>query len=147
MSKPSGADLKDVEYRSLPLVVALSAATLFIGYPIYLCYVWAREMNGLDVRKRHSPQVVLILSLATLGVGSLIYECIFAHDLERYFRERGRTDGMPQLSMWVVVLNVLTVVFSLTGVGLLLAIPCGMAATCLLQAEFNKLAQRAHAMA
>jgi hypothetical protein len=35
---------------------------------------------------------------------------------------------------------VLAGVLSLTGVGIILAIPCGLAATCLVQAEFNKLA-------
>jgi hypothetical protein len=143
MPKPSASDFRDVEYRGIPQVVLLCIATLFIGYPIYLCYQWARELNGLRQDARHSPRVVLILSIATLGLAGLVYEAIFAHELEQHFSQRGRPDSMPQLAVWVIALNALALVLSLTGAGVLLAIPCGLAATCLVQAEFNKLAAAA----
>jgi hypothetical protein len=97
-------------------------------------------LNGLAQQVQHSPRLVLVLSIVTLGLGGIIYECIFASELERYFRERGRPDAMPHLVIWVITLNVLAVLFGVTGVGVFIAIQCGMAATCLLQAEFNKLA-------
>lgn len=146
MSKPSARDFRPVEYRGIPQVVLLCVVTLFVGYPIYLCYQWARELNGQRQESRHSPQVVLILSIVTLGLAGLIYEAIFAHELEQHFSQRGRPDSMPQLATWVIALNVIAVVLSLTGVGVLLAIPCGLAATCLVQAEFNKLAAAAPAL-
>jgi hypothetical protein len=138
--KPAAADAKDVVYRGIPVVVLLWLATLGIGYSIYLCYQWSRELNGLHQQVRHSPRLVLLLSIVTLGLGGIIYECIFANELERYFRDRGRYDSMPNLMIWVIALNALAVACSFTGFGVLVAIPCGMAATCLLQAEFNKLA-------
>jgi hypothetical protein len=48
---------------------------------------------------------------------------------------------MPHLMIWVTSLNVIALLSSLTGIGIVIAIPCGLAATCLVQAEFNKLAQ------
>jgi hypothetical protein len=139
-AKPTDADAADVRHRSILLVIVLSAVTLFIAYPIYLCYAWARELNGLLGQVRHSPKLVLVLSIATLGIGGVIYECIFAQELERQFKTLGRTDGMPQLTTWVVSLNVIAIVCGLTAIGLPLTIVCGLAATCLVQAEFNKLA-------
>jgi vacuolar-type H+-ATPase subunit I/STV1 len=145
MSKPATIDAKDVEFRSIPLVVALSAVTLFIGYLIYLWYQWARELNGLRQESRHSPQLVLLLSIVTLGLAGIVYECIFAQELEQHFRAYGRPDSTPHLSTLVIALNVIAILFSLTGVGVFVAIPCGMAATCLVQAEINKLAAPAPA--
>jgi hypothetical protein len=146
MSKPAARDFRNIEYRGIPQVVLLCAETLFIGYPFYLWYQWARELNGLRQEARHSPQVVLILSIVTLGLAGMIYEAIYAHELEQLFSQRGRPDSMPQLAMWVISLNAIAFVLSLTGVGVLLAIPCGLAATCLVQAEFNKLAAAAPAL-
>jgi len=140
MSKPEPSDFKTIEYRGVSRVVLLCVATLFIGYPIYLWYQWARELNGLRREARHSPQIVLILSLVTLGLAGMIYEAIFAHELEQQFSQLGRSDSMPQLATWVICLNALAFMLSLTGLGVLLAIPCGLAATCLVQAELNKLA-------
>lgn len=137
--KPTAAEAKDVECRSIPLVIVLSLVTLCI-YPIYLCYQWARELNGLVQRARHSPRLVVILGIVTLGLAGMIYECIFAHELERHFRERGRADAMPHLTTWVIALNAIGCVLVFTAILFPLAIPCGLAATCLLQAEFNKLA-------
>jgi hypothetical protein len=142
LTKPSASDAKDLQYRSILGVVLLSAVTLFIGYHLYLVYQWARELNGLAQQARHSPKLVLLISIVTLGIGAMIYECIFAEELERHFRERRRTDPRPHLMTWVIALNAITFVLSLTLVGAFLAIPCGLAATCLVQAEFNKLAGR-----
>jgi hypothetical protein len=133
-------DAEEPRYRSVWRVLGLSAATLFIGYPIYLCYQWARELNGLMQQARHSPPVVLLLSVGTLGIGAMIYECIFAYELARYFESRGRPDSMPHLAIWVIVLNVASYVLAFTAVLFPLAIPCGLAATCLIQTEFNKVA-------
>jgi len=142
MSKQSATDAKSLEYRRIPLVVFLSLATLLVGYQVYLAYQWARELNGLTER-RHSPQLVLVLSIASLGVADAIYECIFAHELERHFRKRGRLDAMPHFAIWVATLNAIAFLSGITGFGLIVAIPCGIAATCLVQVEFNKLAASA----
>jgi hypothetical protein len=140
MSEHSPVYGKVVEFRPISHVVLLSAVTLLIGYPIYLCYRWARELNGLLRERRYSPQVVLLLSIVTLGLAAIAYECLFAQELEQHFREGGRPDALPHLSGWVIGMNVLAVVSSFTVVGVVVAIPCGMVATCLIQAELNKLA-------
>jgi hypothetical protein len=131
MPKLSATDAKELEYRSIPRVILLIFITLLIGYPIYLCYQWARELNGLLQEKRHAPRLVLLLSLVTLGVGAVVYECIFASELERHFHQRGRADAMPHLTTWIVTLNVICFLGAITGLGAIVAIPCGIAATCL----------------
>jgi hypothetical protein len=136
----SSQALAPVKYRSLGAVIGLSIVTLLIGYPIYLVYQWAREINGLHRQVRHSPGVVLALSIVTLGLAAVIYECIFALEISEQLRLRGHKQPLANLTAWVIGLNVAAGVLSLTGVGIILAIPCGLAATCLVQAEFNKLA-------
>jgi hypothetical protein len=133
-------DAQEPQFRSIPRVIGLSIATLCIGYLLYLSYQWARELNGLAGKRRHSPWLVVFLSLITLGIGGAIYECIFASELERHFQDRGRRDGRPHLTTWVIALNVLSYALVFTAVLFPLAIPIGLAATCLVQAEFNKLA-------
>ena len=138
--KPTAADAKDLQYRDILIVVLLSILTLFIGYPIYLCYQWARELNGLAQRVKHPPALVLVLTIVTLGLAAIVYESVFAQELEQEMRSRGRKDATPYLMAWVTALNCIAIIASLTVVGIVIAIPCGLAATCLVQHEFNKLA-------
>jgi hypothetical protein len=132
----------DVKYRSLVMVVLWSLLTAGIGYPIYLYYQWSRELNGLAQHVKHPPSVVLALSIVTLGLAGLIYEVIFVHEATQHLRRRGHKGELPNVAVWVGVLNAIGVVFAFTGIGIVIAIPVGMAATCLVQAQFNKLAQR-----
>jgi hypothetical protein len=136
----SSAALAPVKYRGLGAVLGLSIVTLLLGYPIYLVYQWAREVNGLHRQVRHSPGLILLLSIVTLGLAAVIYECIFAQEISEQLRIRGHKQPVGNLTAWVIGLNVLAALFSLTVVGIVVAIPCGLAATCLVQAEFNKLA-------
>lgn len=138
--KPAAGDAKEVERRDLVMVVLLSLVTLFIGYPIYLCYQWSKELNGLAGQVRHSPTTVLLLSILTLGIAAIVYECLFAQEIAGHMKRLGRKDAMPELGIWVIALNVTAIIMSFTFIGIVIAIPAGMAATCLLQAEFNKLA-------
>jgi hypothetical protein len=139
-AKPTAADAKDLQYRDILIVVLLSTLTLFIGYPIYLCYQWARELNGVVQRVKYPPVLVVVLCIVTLGLAAIIYESIFAQELEQEMQRRGRKDATPHLMAWVTALNCIAIVASLTVVGILIAIPCGIAATCLVQHEINKLA-------
>jgi hypothetical protein len=138
----SSAALAPVQYRSQWAVIGLSIVTLFLGYPIYLVYQWSRELNGLHRQVRHSPGAVLALSIVTLGLASVIYECLFAHEISEQLRLRGHKQPLAHLTAWVIGLNAIAALFALTGIGVIVAIPCGLAATCLVQAEFNKLANR-----
>ena len=88
--------------------------------------------------------VVLALSIITLGLAAVIYECVFAHEISEQLRLRGHKQPLANLTAWVIGLNVAAGVLSLTGVGIILAVPCGLAATCLVQAEFNKLSLGAY---
>src|SRR5688572_29146570 len=117
-AKPGAAEAKDVEHRDILIVVLLSTLTLFIGYPIYLCYQWAREINGLAQRVKHPPLLVLALSIITFGLAAVVYESIYAYDLEQEMRTRGRKDAMPNLMAWVTALNCFAIVASLTVIGI-----------------------------
>ena len=141
-AKPTAAEACDVKHRSLVMVVVLSMLTLGIGYPIYLYYQWSRELNGLTQYVKHAPNVVLALSIVTLGLAGLIYEVIFAHEATEHLRRRGHKGDLPNVAVWVGVLNAIAVVFAFTGIGIVVSIPVGIAATCLVQAQFNKLAQQ-----
>lgn len=142
-TKPASSDSKEVERRDLVMVVLLSVVTLFIGYPIYLCYLWAKELNGLAGQTRHLPTTVVLVSIVTLGIAAIVYECLFAFEIAGHMKRLGRKDALPELGVWVTALNVTAIIASFTFIGIVIAIPAGMAATCLLQAEFNKLAAKA----
>lgn len=141
-TKPAAGESKDIERRDLVMVVLLSVVTLFIGYPIYLCYQWAKELNGLAGQVRHSPTTVLLLSILTLGIAAIVYECLFAQEIAGHMKRLGRKNAMPELAVWVTALNVTAIIMSFTFIGIVIAIPAGLAATCLLQAEFNKFASQ-----
>ena len=127
---------RPVQQRDLWIVGLLSLVTLGI-YNFYLVYAWARELNHLHGEERHSPGVVLLVSIVTLGIAASVFECFFAFDHAKIAEARGRelrTKGLPGV---VVALEVAAVILSLTGVGLIIGIPAGVAATVLLQREFN----------
>ena len=130
-----------VKPRDLWIVGILSVITLGI-YNIYLAYMWSRELNHLLGRERHSPVVVLIISIVSLGIAVAVYECFFAFDHARAAEQRNRELRMPSLPGTVVALEVSAIVLSLTGFGVIIGMPLGVAATVLLQREFNTCAAR-----
>ena len=131
-----------VKQRDLWIVGILSVITLGI-YNIYLAYMWSRELNHLLGRERYSPVVVLIISIVSLGIAVAVYECFFAFDLAKAAEQRNRELRMPSLPGTVVALEVSAIVLSLTGFGVIIGMPLGVAATVLLQREFNAYAARA----
>jgi hypothetical protein len=139
MTKLSTAEAADVQYRSLPLVAVLSTVTLGL-YSVYLCYQWAREINGLEGRVKHQPGVVVLVSVVTLCIAALVYECLFAYDAAAAARERGIDRERSDLPMWVVITNALGFAVCILPFGFLIGIPLGIAATVLVQAQFNRLA-------
>jgi hypothetical protein len=139
MTKLSPAEAADVQQRNLVVVAVLSTVTLGF-YSLYLCYQWAKEINGLEGRVKYNPVVVLLVSVVTLCIGILVYECLFAHDAANAARERGLESDRGELPTWVVLANALGVVASLIPFGVLVGVPLGIAATVLVQAQFNRLA-------
>ena len=137
--KLTSADAADVQVRSLPLVAVLSLVTLGI-YSLYLIYQWAREINGLEGRVKHNPTVVLLVSIFTLCLGAMVYECVFAFDAAEAGRRRGLAAQLGSLPTWVIAANGLAFVISLIPFALIIAIPLGVAATVLVQSGFNRLA-------
>ena len=138
--KLTSTDAADVKYRNLTLVAVLSLVTLGI-YSLYLIYQWAKEINGLEGRIKHNPVVVLLVSIFTLCLGAVVYECLFASDAAEAGRQRGIGEELASLPTWVIALNVSAVVISIIPLAFIIAIPLGIAATVVVQSGFNKLAQ------
>lgn len=131
-----------VVYRSLLAVTLLTLVTCGC-YWFYLAFCWAKDMNGVLKCQRYDPTLVLVLSICTLGMGGIVYECLFARDLERACEEAGLPERDSRLSTWVITLNVAAMATSLVPfVGIVVALPLGIWATLLVQHEFNKLAVR-----
>jgi hypothetical protein len=139
MTKPPSHEIQDVQQRSLGLVALLLVVTLGI-YWFYLGYQWSKEMNGLAGRVKYPPVLLLVINIVTLGLAGLAYECIWAYDIAQAAQSRGVPGHSQGLPLWVIVLNAVGLLLSLTGIGVVLGFPMGVAASLLVQAELNKLA-------
>jgi hypothetical protein len=145
MSKLTAAEAAEIPHRSLPLVAVLTFFTLGI-YSLYLCYQWAKEINGLEGRVKYHPVTVLVVSMVTLCVGAVVYECLFAFEAAQAGRQRGLDKELADLPTWVILANGLTFVASLAVIGIPVAMVLGTAATVLVQAGFNRLADNVQAV-
>ena len=125
-------------YRNLWVVGILSGITGGL-YNIYLAFRWAAEINELAGTKKVNPSVVLLVSALSLGLGVLVFECVFARDLESIAEDRGEVSLITGFSTVIIALNVSAVLLIMSGVGIILGLPLGIAATVLIQRQFNAL--------
>ena len=125
-----------VKHRDLWVVGLLSAITGGL-YNIYLVYRWSWEINGLSGHKKSDPSIVLLVSAVSLGLGVLVFECMFARELELIAADRGEAPLMSGFSTVIIALNVSAVLLIMTGVGIILGLPLGVAATVLIQRQLN----------
>jgi hypothetical protein len=140
-SKLSSSDATDVQHRDIGVFILLCIVTLGL-YWFYIGYQWSREINGLAGRVKYQPAVFLLVNLLTCGMAGVVFECIFAYDIAEHTLARGIKDRSDSLPTWVLVLNSLAFILSLTGVGIVVAFPLGLWASVLVQLEMNKLADR-----
>ncbi len=127
-----------VRYRNLWVVGLLSGITGGL-YNIYLAFRWAAEINALAGTRKVNPSVVLLVSALSLGLGVLVFECVFARDLESIAEGHGEVTLITSFSTVIIALNVSAVLLMLSGVGIVLGLPLGIAATVLIQRQFNAL--------
>lgn len=130
-----------VPRREIPLVVLLMIVTLGI-YVVYLLYRWAQELNVLHGRDKYSPGLVLGLTIVTFCIAGVVFEILYAFDLEKEGERRNMPNRLVQLGMIVLGLNLAAIILpSITGGALAFLLWIGgIVATCLVQAEFNKFA-------
>lgn len=126
-----------IKVRNLWLVGVLSVVTLSL-YNVYLVYQWSKELNALEGREKHNPTVVLLVSLLTCGLGASVFECLFAHDLQKWHEARRTKPLLEPLMVVIIALNAAAWVLYAAGIG----IAAGVAASVLMQREFNALAQQ-----
>jgi hypothetical protein len=139
VAKLATGDARDIKVRDPAVVVLLMLVTCGL-YVIYLQYQWAKELNGLEGQVRYPPVITLVLNIVTLGLSGLVFESIWAYDLARAAQRRGVVNRMESLPTWVLVLNCVGTVLCLTGIGIVIGLPMGIAASVLVQNELNKLA-------
>ena len=83
------------------------------------------------------PSIVLLVSALSLGLGVLVFECMFARELESIADDRRGMLLMSGFSTVIIALNVSAVLLIMTGVGIILGLPLGVAATVLIQRQLN----------
>ena len=137
MSASMTSSFPNVERRDLVTTTLLLTVTLSL-YSFYLVYQWAKELGQLTGKNRN-PGTVLFLSIVTLGIGALIYEYVFASEAAALEQQRFPKQAPSSLPNWVLILNSASVICSLTVVLLPLALILGIAASVLVQAQFNRL--------
>jgi len=119
----------DAKVRNITAFVILMLVTLGF-YWFYVVYHWTREVNGWLGEEKYSPALVLLLSILSCGVAGLIFECLFAYDIEKATAARELPDRRKDLGVLVLVLN------------LIACMVCGfvgIAASAVIQSELNKL--------
>jgi hypothetical protein len=138
--KLTPADADDPQRRDLAIFVLLNLVTLGI-YWFYIVYQWSKQLNGLLGRVKYPPIVVLLTTILTCGLAGFIFECLFAFDVAEATATRGLAGRIEQLPVWVIVCNVAAMGTALIPfVGILIALPLGLLASALVQAELNRLA-------
>lgn len=138
VSQPLQAAEAPIVYRDPSTVMLLMFVTLgFYGF--YLVYQWTRDINRLAGSEKFSPQLVFWSSLASCGMAAIVFECLFAMEVEQATARRQLADRREQLGSTVVVLNVVATVISFLPCLILIALPIGCWATYLMQLELNKL--------
>src|SRR5262249_42375630 len=140
MSKALIRFSQPIERRSVPSVVLLILITLGL-YCLYLLYQWAKEVNRLLGRYKYNPNLVLLISIATLGLGATVIECMLAFDIEGEAAAREIPERSPSLPVLVLGLNAIALLLGSNAGGvLLLSLAFGLTATGLVQRELNRLA-------
>lgn len=126
--------------RKLWLVALLSILTLGL-YNIYLVWRWSIELNQLNGREVRNPTLVLVLGIVTLGIATMVYECLFAREVEDLLHHFGYPRKLAQrLQTRVVVFDVCGLALSCVPFGVIVGLPLGTAATVTLQRELNSFA-------
>ena len=138
-SKLNADQASDIKHRDIAIFVLLMFVTLGF-YWFYLCYCWAKDVNGLHGRVKYQPWAVLLVSIVTCGLAGVVFEILFAFDVGQATESRGAAGRMEQLPTWVIGLNVVAMIASATTVGVVVAVPLGILASVLVQIELNKLA-------
>lgn len=124
--------------RSPAIAVLLSIVTLGI-YGLYLIYAWAKETNDVVGREAFRPRTVVLLSIVTCTAATVVYECLYAFEIERAARDQGIVSATRGFGALIVALNVAHIVLFVLSGGLLSIITYG-AIIALMQAELNKFA-------
>jgi len=132
-----------IKKRDIGIVVLLSIVTLGIYY-IYLMGTWANDINHLAKREKHNSILIVIVGVITLTLALLVWEIIYAYDLQKIAADRDTSGRNASLGSFVLILDVLAIAVGFLSGGLALIVSCGLGiwAYCLIQKELNILAEQ-----
>jgi hypothetical protein len=127
-----------IQKRDMGLLVLFSVVTLGIYY-VYLMAMWAKDINYLVRRERHNPILVVVLGVATCTLALLVWEAVYAYDLQKITSDRDVPDRNASLGSYVLILNIISmaVAFVSGGFAIILSVGLGIWALCLIQKELN----------
>jgi len=130
-----------IKKRNIGIVVLLSVVTLSI-YNIYLMGTWANDINYLENRKKHNSIIVVVLGVITLTFALLVWEIVYAYDLQRITANRDVPGRNASLGSFVLILNIVAIAVGLLSGGFAFILSCALEiwAYCLIQKELNLIA-------
>jgi hypothetical protein len=128
-----------IQHRPLWQVALLSLLT-FSLYNIYLVWRWSRDLARLGPEKRNSKRVLWV-SIVSLGLAPMVYECLMARDVEEQLHSYGYGPARPnRLQAYIITLNICAFLLSVIPFGAIVGIPLGVTATVMLQQQLNRFA-------
>jgi hypothetical protein len=134
-------EFKKPKRRELGVLILLAVITLgFYGF--YLIPSYADDVNSIIKQHKYSFFMVFLLSLLTCGIALVVFEVLFAYDLQKHGRAGNEITPQENLGIYVLSLNVASTIVSVFSMGLafVLSMFLGIWATCLLQNEINHYA-------
>jgi len=143
---PQEVEVINHKYFSIPIqrpilrIIIFSIITLGI-YELYLIFIWAKEINYLKKTPHYNAGLILFLSIITVGIVGIIYEIIFARDIEVHTKNASKPYRINNLSVIVIVLDVVGFLLSFTGFLIPLSFILGIATVSLIQRELNLLVE------
>jgi uncharacterized membrane protein len=135
-----------IQKRDIGIVVLLSLVTLSIYY-IYLMARWAGDINSLLNRTRHRPVLIVVVGICTLLFALIIWEIVYAYDLQRITEKRNTPGRNRALGSYVLILNIISAAVAVLSGGLafIVSVGVGIWAYCLIQKELNLIVDQGNA--
>ena len=147
----------NIQKRSIAAIILLNFLTFGL-YGFYLTYVWADDINKLSGKKIREPFVTILIGIFTLSVSNIVYEIIFAYEIQKLTLKNKVEGRSRSLGEYVLTLNItanfLTLskyLLNIRGPAAILLLFLGRGfgywASCQVQQELNNIVDQKHCCA
>ena len=138
----------DLQRRDLGAYALLLVVTLGF-YAFYLVPKLGLSTNQLIKKSKYDFHVVLWVGILTCGIGLVVFEVMYAYDLEKAPEYTGGRWSNQNLGGRVLILNLLAwfLIFVSGGLAFLISMVLGGWATWLIQSEVNRYLELGEASA